>query len=147
MWTQILRFYFPLQKGYGIEREPYTTETARARANIVVTNARENGINKVLFVECKSSKAKKTPNNRTWGSAKDQMRNYMLSWDGRRLNSPLYGVVAIGREARFYTLPARSDVLEEFKTGNETNTFSVKDGAASIHEILSRMESLILQDV
>ncbi|KAJ5836285.1 hypothetical protein N7447_002311 [Penicillium robsamsonii] len=58
MWTQILRFYFPLQEGYGIEREPYTTETTRARANIVVTNVRENRTNKVLFVECKPLKAK-----------------------------------------------------------------------------------------
>ncbi|CAI7652899.1 unnamed protein product [Penicillium viridicatum] len=51
LWTQIPRFHFPLQQGYGLEREPYTSEITRARAKIVVTNVRQTTIITVLFVE------------------------------------------------------------------------------------------------
>ncbi|KAJ5472610.1 hypothetical protein N7530_006611 [Penicillium desertorum] len=57
MWSQILRFYFSLQEGYGLEREPYTAEDAQARTNIEVTNIRDDTIVKALFVECKAPRS------------------------------------------------------------------------------------------
>ncbi|KAJ5955462.1 hypothetical protein N7501_009741 [Penicillium viridicatum] len=38
---------FEIAHGYGLEREPYTSEITRARANIVVTNVRQTTINTV----------------------------------------------------------------------------------------------------
>ncbi|KAJ5518706.1 hypothetical protein N7453_001128 [Penicillium expansum] len=144
MWTQILRFYFPLQQGYGLEREPYTSETTQARANIVVTNVRENSINKVLFVECKALKYKNaTPTK--WGQTKVQLENNMRSWSGRQPNSPLYAITVIGRQARFFTMAAGSTNLVDF--GAEDEILSVKDDAVRVQQLLLRMEALVSQNM
>lgn len=66
---------FPLQQGYGLELEPepepYTSENSRAPANIVATHVRQGSIKKVLFVECKSMRAK-TTSVTAWGNVKDR---------------------------------------------------------------------------
>ncbi|OQD66227.1 hypothetical protein PENPOL_c005G06715 [Penicillium polonicum] len=67
---------FKIARGYGLEREPYTSETTRARANIVVTNVRHSTINKVLFVEWKAVRAKTTTPNH-WDRPKNQPKNNM----------------------------------------------------------------------
>lgn len=53
IWSHILRFYFPLREGYGLEREPYTAEDAQARTNIEVTNIRGDKIVKAFLLSAR----------------------------------------------------------------------------------------------
>lgn len=108
-------------------------------------------IHKCLFVECKRPERAirnqdpdeaRTAKDARWEQAKEQLQNHVRKWTERSPSVPLYGIVAIGLEARFYVMPPWSKNFETHE--RELNTLSLKTDAAEIHIILRDIGALLL---
>ncbi|KAJ5175636.1 uncharacterized protein N7482_001513 [Penicillium canariense] len=141
LWTQILRHYFPLEENYGIEREPYASESGLGAVDLLVTGLLRREIYKVLFLEAK--RAPSSGGNITlqaWREAHDQLQRNINKWGHRKSNIPVYGLVVIGHYVRFYVIGCNQVSLAPFE---RQETLSLKTNANRVHDLLSSMETLI----
>ncbi|KAJ6133147.1 hypothetical protein N7471_008362 [Penicillium samsonianum] len=139
VWTQILRFYWPITANYGIEREPYAAENARTKADVVLTTMSMNKIVKCVFVECKRHNA--DIENSDWDSSKAQLERFIRRWEERSPTQVIYGLLCIGHSVRFYYMPQFKDKLVDFKT--KDLTLSIQDNATEVDMILREIRELI----
>lgn len=139
VWTQILRFYWPITANYGIEREPYAAENARTKADLVLTTTSMNKIVKCVFVECKRHNAHIGDGD--WKSSKTQLERFIRRWEERSPSQVIYGLVCIGQSVRFYYMPQFNDKLADFK--KENLTLSIQDNATEVDMILREIRELI----
>jgi hypothetical protein len=141
LWSQILSFYWPISANYGVEREPYASETSRTRANLVLTNNQMGKIYKCLFIECK--RPHESVNEDLWETpeAETQLLRHIRNWTDRDPSRPLYGIISIGLEVKFFFMPAWSDKFETFS--ENTPVLSLKTDSARIHQILVDIRAIL----
>ncbi|KAJ5682659.1 hypothetical protein N7462_005824 [Penicillium macrosclerotiorum] len=142
LWTQILRFYFPLSGNFGIEREPYTSETSRGKVDIVVTGLIDDKIYKLLFFEAKrpSHTMRSRLVTKAWSGAESELQKNIHKWRERRSSIPVAGITAIGDKLRTYVIPEGQSNLEAFD-GDEP--LSLNSDADRVHERLSNIRNRI----
>ncbi|KAJ5818307.1 hypothetical protein N7474_003898 [Penicillium riverlandense] len=144
LWTQVLRLYFELSL-YGIEREAHVAQTSLIRANVIVSREFRGQFCQFLFIESKRAPpANRMPSERSWDRAATQLANYMAA-SKRDLARPsdapkLFGIVAIGRSVRFYSMAQGSSRLISI---NNTIYNFVQD-ADEIEEFLFQIRSRTL---
>lgn len=139
VWTQILRFYWPITANYGIEREPYAAEHVGTKTDVVLTTSSAKRIVKCLFVECKGHKATILPSD--WKDSIDQLERYIRRWEERELSQAIYGLICIGDSVRFFYMPHFKDKLVDFKAGKLL--FSIKNDSTEVDLILREIRELI----
>ncbi|OJJ45269.1 hypothetical protein ASPZODRAFT_564196 [Penicilliopsis zonata CBS 506.65] len=140
LWLQMLRLYFPLDH-FGLEREAYISGTSTRRTNITVSVDDGRGQGTIVFVECKRPprQAHHEPSPSTWTRGKGQLESYMLRWRGSagpRGRRDLFGVVAIGRLARFFILRRSEAALEDLDADAKTFRIGTADGSAEVEAML-----------
>ncbi|KAJ5913687.1 hypothetical protein N7504_002570 [Penicillium tannophilum] len=141
LWSNVLRYHFPLAEGFGLERETYIVEDALRRVNIVVTNVLSGEINKTLFVECKRPTDME---GNVWASPLLQLQNYMLEWTARPANTTMYGMICIGHNVKFYKMLANQNYLREIDfPGLGTRSVSIKTHPESVRTRLNLVKGWI----
>ncbi len=142
VWTQILRCYFDIENEFGIEREPYTTETELGRIDLIVTSVHRMQIYKTLFLEVKRSpKPTRSITTNTWDGARDQLEKNIGKWTGRDRKMPVFGMTAIGLYVKFFIIPKGEDELRPFKVTDRP--YSLRHDSERVHEILSEIKDSI----
>ncbi|KAJ5993264.1 hypothetical protein N7451_008988 [Penicillium sp. IBT 35674x] len=141
LWSNVLRYHFPLSEGFGLERETYTAEDALRRINIVVTNVLSGAINKTLFVECKRPAIL---TEGIWDDPESQLQSYMREWTARPAKKAMYGMVCIGYNVIFYEMPADQNTLRPIdfpKLG--TKPVSIRTHPESVRTRLNLVKEMI----
>lgn len=76
-----------------------------------------------------------------WDKSKLQLERYIQNWEERNVTRPVYGLVCIGIKVRFYIMPPKQKVFQDFKSNSAA--LSLQQDVRAIDEILRDIRELL----